>query len=120
LGFVIVLVFSILALPSAGLAQKNSGPAPAPPYIPPTAAPMRPVLPPPVAAPPAPVEADNSARSLAQQLPLDPATRDLRNRLPADVPGTIRRLGLRVPQGPRTDMRGRTPSAQEVTNALAH
>jgi hypothetical protein len=62
---------------------------------------------------------DAAAERLSQQLPLDPATRDLRDRLPADITGTERRLGLRPPGGPVTDLRGRVPSAAEIERALS-
>lgn len=85
-------------------------------------APAPQAMPQPAAQPAAPAgaESDAEARQLAQRLPLPPATRDLQNRLPADVLGTERQLGLRRPNGPRVDMRGRTPSPEEIANALAH
>jgi hypothetical protein len=92
----------------------------------PTAPPPRPAAIPPVATPPpaqaapAPAENNTAVARLADSLPLDPATRDLRNRLPADPRGIERRLGLREPHGPRVDMRGRTPTPKEIADALAH
>lgn len=103
---------------AAAWAQKNSGPllptAPAPYRAPaPYAAPY--------AAPPAPAQEGRNpdVERLAQTLPLDPQTRGLQNQEPADPRGTERRLGLREPRGPATDMRGRTPSPREIVNALA-
>ncbi len=108
--------------PGTTLGPSYSAPpsyTPTPSYSPPPVA--RPVVPPPVAAaPPASPEPDGAARRLAETLPLDPATRDLRNREPADVPGVIRELGLRVPHGTRVDLRGRTPTPKEIADALAH
>jgi len=108
----------------AAMAQsKYSGPTLNPTNTPSKPAPpvdRQPVTSPDNATPPANAEADGAARSLAARLPLDPATRDLRNRLPADVPGTIRRLGLREPHGSRVDLSGRTPTPKEIADALAH
>ena len=115
-------------------AQKNSGPllpASPPPYAPPAYAPPayapppyapRPPYPPPAARPPSPPgpQAGNpDAERLAQTLPLDPQTRELRDQMPPDPRGAERRLGLREPRGPATDLRGRTPSPREIVDALA-
>ena len=109
-------------------AQKNSGPLlPASPptyalpaYAPPSYAP-RPPYPPPAPRPPPPgSQAGNpDAERLAQTLPLDPQTRELRDQMPPDPLGAERRLGLREPRGPATDLRGRTPSPREIVDALA-
>lgn len=120
-------------------AQKNSGPllptsppAYSPPaYSPPAYSPL-PYAQPPYAprgyAPPAPRPLPSAAaprpgnpdaERLAQALPLDPQTRELRDQLPPDPRGTERRLGLREPRGPATDLRGRTPSPREIVDALA-
>lgn len=99
---------------------------PAPRYVaPPVAIPPQPAFPAPAPVRPAPQvtlapEADAQARQLSERLPLDPATLNLQNRLPADVPGTIRRLGLRVPNGTRTDLRNHPATTSEIVNALAH
>lgn len=69
---------------------------------------------------PVPQGNDPDARALADRLPLDPATANLEGRLPADVPATIRSLGLRVPQGARSDRRSRSPSVREFIDALRH
>lgn len=108
-------------------AQKNSGPllptsppayAP-PPYAPPSYAP-RPSYPPPAPQPPPGPQAGNpDAERLAQTLPLDPQTRELRDQMPPDPRGIERRLGLREPRGPATDLRGRTPTPREIVDALA-
>ena len=113
-------------------AQKNSGPllptsppAYAPPaYAPPSYAPPsyapRPYYPPPAPRPPPGPQAGNpDAERLAQTLPLDPQTRELRDQMPPDPLGIERRLGLREPRGPATDLRGRTPSPREIVDALA-
>jgi len=113
-------------------AQKNSGPLlpMSPPYTPPSYA--RPPYPSPSYAspsymppralqplPPAARAGNPDAERLAQTLPLDPQTRELRDQMPADPRGTERRLGLREPHGPVTDLRGHTPSPREIVNALA-
>ena len=111
-------------LSSQGLAQKYPGdtlqaiPSPRVPSTPPPAraAPLPSAVPVPDAA----AETDPDARALAARLPLDPLTANLRSRMPADVPGTMRRLGLRPPNGTRVDLRGRTPSKSEIINALVH
>ena len=110
-------------------AQKNSGPllpTSPPAYTPPAYAPpsytSRPPYPPPAARPPPPPgpQAGNpDAERLAQTLPLDPQTRELRDQMPPDPRGAERRLGLREPRGPATDLRGRTPSPREIVDALA-
>ncbi len=110
-------------------AQKNSGPLlpispPAyspPPYTSPPLA-RRPYAQPPLQSMPsaaAPRAGNPDAERLAQSLPLDPQTRELRDQMPADPGGTERRLGLREPRGPATDLRGRTPSSREIVDALA-
>ena len=98
----------------------------------PDAGPLYPVPPPPPRiapyrtpsfAPPPPTggsERDPQAQALAAQLPLDPATANLQGRLPTDVPGTIRRLGLHVPTGGRIDLRGRPVTPPEVISDLQH
>ncbi len=117
-----------LAVPA--WAQKNSGPllpasppAYAPPaYAAPPAAPSyapRPYSPAPRPPPPGPQAGNPDAERLAQTLPLDPQTRELRDQMPPDPRGTERRLGLREPRGPATDLRGRTPSPREIVDALA-
>ena len=107
-------------LPNAPAPSPSYRPAPRP--IP--AAPPLPTAPPLPAAPPgrplAGGERDPQARELAAQLPLDPATANLQSRLPTDVPGTIRRLQLRVPNGGRVDLRTRPANSQEVIDALRH
>lgn len=124
-----------LGIAAPAWAQKNSGPllptsppayAPRaftpPAYAPPAYAPPA-YAPPsyaPRPAPPAAPQAGNpDAERLAQTLPLDPQTRELHDQMPADPRGTERRLGLREPRGPATDLRGRTPSPREIVDALA-
>ena len=111
------------------VAQKNSGPllptTPLPyaphPYVPPAYDPPQTSAPRVFDAPRPPVaRAGNpDAERLAQALPLDPQTRELRDRMPADPRGIERRLGLREPHGPAADLRGRTPSPREIVDALA-
>ena len=118
-----------LGLEAPAWAQKNSGPLlPVSPYgytppafVPPSAPPLRPYYRPPVSrpAPPSPQAGNPDAERLAQTLPLDPQTRELRDQMPPDPRGTERRLGLREPRGPVIDLRGRTPSPQEIVDALA-
>ena len=117
------------AFSHAAMAQKNPGTTI--PTSPPPASVAQPAYRPPPQAAPAPTPApmpppsarapggDPAAEALANRLPLPPATRDLTNQLPADIAGTERRLGLRRPQGPATDMRGRVPTTEEIVNALA-
>lgn len=121
----------LLALGGGAWAQKYPGQT-IPDAPPPRIAPVRPAYTPPAAPPsyaspslasPGPsagAERDPQARELASQLPLDPATANLQSRLPTDVPGTIRRLGLRVPTGGRLDLRNGRASTGEVINALQH
>lgn len=121
-GFLVLFGVTIMG-PPAIAQSKNPGttlspPSAASPYV---APPVRMAVPPPAAVfSSADAEADGAARRLAASLPLDPATRDLRNRLPADVQGTIYQLGLRIPHGSRTDLRGHTPTPKEIVDALAH
>jgi len=116
---------TVLGIAAPAWAQKNSGPllpVSPPAYTPPVYIPPAPRLYPPPAprpAPPAPQAGNPDAERLAQTLPLDPQTRELRDQMPADPRGAERRLGLREPQGPATDLRGRTPSAREIVDALA-
>ena len=102
------------------LAQKNTGPVlpTFPPGMAPRPAPPVSALPPP-SAPSAPRAGNPDAERLAQSLPLDPQTRELRDQLPPDPRGTSRRLGLREPRGPAVDLRGRNPSPREIVDALA-
>lgn len=105
----------LLVLGGEALAQKYPGPATPP-------RPTRPTVPAPLSEPVGPAAAPQNNPVVEQQaaaLPLDPATRELRDAVPADVPGIERQLGLREPRGPRTDLRGRTPSPQEIADALA-
>jgi len=97
-----------------------ASPAYAPPaYAPPAVAP--PAYTPPATRPLAagPQAGNPDAERLAQSLPLDPQIRELRDQLPADPRGAERRLGLREPRGPATDLRGRAPNAREIVDALA-
>lgn len=111
-------------------AQKNSGPllpitpqyASPPQYTAPPSRPSPYAAPPYTSPPPRPSLArtgNPDAERLAQSLPLDPQTRELRDQMPADPRGTERRLGLREPRGPATDLRGRAPSSREIVDALA-
>ena len=110
-------------------AQKNSGP-----LLPvaPSMAPMRPTIPPPTYVPavrppmgqaPAPMAGapggNPDAERQAQALPLDPATRDMQDQVPADPRRLERALGLRPARGPVTDLRGHTATAREIVDALA-
>jgi len=56
---------------------------------------------------------------LADNLPLDAATRNLSNTIPADAGAIELRLGLRRTRVAAIDMRSRTPTAQEIIDALA-
>lgn len=117
---------ALLAVPlNAAMAQKNTGPV-LPTFPPGMAAPAAPRAAPPAAAyapppsaAPAPRSGNPDVERLAQALPLDPQTRELRDQLPSDPRGTGQRLGLREPRGPAVDMRGRTPSPREIVDALA-
>ncbi len=123
----IALALMLVALsPTASWAQKNSGallstaPPPAvvpPPTVVPRVAPIIPTAP---VAPVAPQAGrDPQVEQLVQSMPIDPATRELTNREPADIRGVERRLGLRETRGPRTDLRGHTPTTREIVDALA-
>lgn len=119
-----------LAVPAVAWAQKNSGPLlppdtptyrPAPSYAAPpySAPPYSPAPPRPVPQAAGPGGTNPDAARLAQTLPLDPQTAGLQNQEPPDPRGVERRLGIREPRGPATDMRGRTPSPRDIVNALA-
>lgn len=123
-----------LAIAVPARAQKNSGPLlpiSPPSYSPPAYSPpaytppsyarrsYAPAMPRPIPPAAAPRPGNPDAERLAQSLPLDPQTRELRDQMPSDPRGTERRLGLREPRGPATDMRGRTPSPREIIDALA-
>ena len=123
------LAASLLAAGPAA-AQKNSGPLL--PVAPPSMAPMRPTIPPPTYAPaarppmgqvPAPMAGapggNPDVERQAQALPLDPATRDMQDHVPADPRRLERALGLRPARGPVTDLRGHTATAREIVDALA-
>lgn len=135
------LVAVLLALGSGQAAAQIAVPdvnskAPAQTYRPPAAAPIQPyrppaaapTTPPPWSAPavvpavPGPAGAiggnDAAALQAERSLPLDPGTRNLQNQLPPDPQAVQRQLGLRTPVGPVTDLRGHTPSAQEIANGL--
>jgi hypothetical protein len=62
---------------------------------------------------------DTAAQQLARSLPLDPATRDMRDRLPPNVAAVEHALGLRPPLGPATDLRGEVPTPRQIVDALA-
>jgi hypothetical protein len=57
--------------------------------------------------------------TLARDLPLDPATRDLSDAIPVNAGSIERRLGLRRTRVVGIDMRERTPSPMEIVQALA-
>ena len=116
------LGFVLLAVPlQAAMAQKNTGPTL--PTFPPGMSPRPPpqaASPPPLATAPMEQRAGNpDVERLAQSLPLDPQTRELRDQLPNDPSGVSRRLGLREPLGQVVDLRGRNPSPREIVDALA-
>ena len=117
--------FIILAMSlHPATAQKNTGPTlpTFPPAMTPRPAPPMPMAPtalPTTAPQPGPRGGNPDAERLAQSLPLDPQTRELRDQMPADPRGIERRLGLREPRGPATDLRGRNPSPREIVDALA-
>lgn len=90
-----------------------SPPQYAPPYVPQSAPAYAPAFSPPRRA------GNPDAERLAQSLPLEPSTRELQDQLPPNPRATEARLGLREPQGPATDMRGRTPTPREIVDALA-
>lgn len=134
--FAFALLAAVAVIPSAE-AQKYRGttlddvppqqpytPPPALNRAPPPAATYTPRQPMPMPNRPAaaagPRESEPEARALADRLPLDPATANLEARNPADLPGTMRQLGLRVPNGSRTDLRSHTPSTRELVDALRH
>ena len=56
--------------------------------------------------------------ALAETLPLDPAVRGLRDALPPDPDRIEAQLGLRHTAAAVIDMRGRTPSTEEIVLAL--
>ena len=120
----ILAALALASIPAVGWAQKNSGdliPVTPPPSA---AAPVYRAPPAPVVArvaPPAPAGQGHNpvVEAQAQALPLDPATRELTNREPADIHGVERRLNLRETHGQRTDLRGHTPSTREIVDALA-
>ena len=119
------LVGTVLSFAVPAAAQKYPGETLAPitpsaPRVVPRSAPA--VLPPPRAAAPMPgnAEPDAQARQLAAQLPLDPGTANLQSQMPADVPGTAGQLGLRVPNGPKADMRGQPVTTPALIDALRH
>jgi hypothetical protein len=65
---------------------------------------------------------DDSSRSvddMANDLPLDSATRNLSDTMPAQPSIIERHLGLRRTQVAATDMRNRSPSPAEIVQALA-
>ncbi len=137
-GYICVLSLG-LAVAGDACAQKNPGntiptapvtpyaapvspyAAPVSPYAAPYTAPARPQVTSPAepASPPAAQGGDAAAERVARSLPLDPSIRELRDRLPPNIPAVERSLGLRPPRGPATDLRGRTPSSREIVNALA-
>lgn len=139
IGLSASIICVVAALAGSAEAQKNSGPllptSPPPYTAPPYASPPRipsPYASPSYAAPPhvppaprplpsaaAPRVGNPDAERLAQSLPLDTQTQELRDQMPGDPRGTERRLGLREPRGPATDLRGRTPSPREIVDALA-
>ena len=121
-----VCVMSLCGIASAA-AQKYPGtplpvapvpsakyPSPAAPQYPSPMAPQ-----PPAASPAVQPGRDAAAEQRAQRLPLDPATRELRDQLPPNVAGVERALGLRPASGPATDLRGRIASPREIVDALA-
>lgn len=109
----LTLAVPLLLVGGGALAQKFPGPA-----APQPVRPARPIPSAPFGEPVAP-QNNPAVEQQAAALPLDPATREMRDAVPADVPGIERQLGLREPRGPRTDLRGRTPSPQEIADALA-
>lgn len=126
LAVTMLALAAIFAPASAQIAIPDAGSKSAAPVVVP-----RPAIPAPWSAPavvPAPSApalvpgqiGGNDAQALADEraLPLDPATRNLRNQLPADPQAVKRQLGLRDPVGPVTDLRGHTPSPQEIANGL--
>lgn len=116
----------LIAVGSGASAQQKYPGQTLPDVSAPRVVPYRPAAPAyrlPATRPPDPAtgaERDAQARDLAAQLPLDPATANLQSRLPTDVPGTRRQLGLRVPNGSRIDLRNGQASTPEVINALQH
>jgi hypothetical protein len=129
----LVCVMSLFGIASAA-AQKYPGtpipvapapavkyPSPAAPQYPSSVAPQYPpsAAPQPTPSAASQPERDAAAEQRAQRLPLDPATRDLRDQLPPNVAGVERTLGLRPAHGPATDLRGRLVSPREIVDALA-
>lgn len=125
------VALSVLACGPAA-AQKNSGPL-LPVGPPPMVTPTRPNIPPPTYAPAvrppmgqAPggpmagaAGGNPDVERQAQALPIDPATRDMQDQVPADPRRVERALGLRPARGPVTDLRGHTATAREIVDALA-
>lgn len=127
-----LMLLAALLITQSAWAQKNSGPL-LPIDAPPSFPAARPQMPPPQMSPqmsPQPMmprvspqasvsgAGNPDAERMARTLPLDPQTRDLQDQLPANPRDVERRLGLREPRGPATDMRGRTPTPREMVNAL--
>jgi hypothetical protein len=112
-------VFSLIGIGSV-MAQKYPGtsiptaPAPAPKYSAPN---IQPVSPYPTT--PAAPSQDPDAERVARGLPLDPSIRELHDQVPPSIPAVERSLGLHVPTGRVTDLRGRVASPAEIVNALA-
>ncbi len=81
------------------------------------AVPTQPITPPGAPSGAQPGEDPRVAAAGDQRLP--PELRNMRDQVPPNSQQLAARLGLRSPRGQRTDLRGRTPSAQELVNALA-
>jgi hypothetical protein len=62
--------------------------------------------------------ANHTVDELAHDLPLNPGIRDLADVMPTDVGAIELRLGLRRTSVAGNDMRGRTPSAAQIVQAL--
>lgn len=127
-GCAAALLLALTPALTPAWAQKNSGPLlpldpprpavrPGPPASPVTPGFGNPGYGTPGFGNPGPTNPD--AERLAQTLPLDPQTRGLQDQEPANPQAVERRLGLREPHGPVTDLRGRTPTPRDIVNALA-
>jgi len=108
------LMLLCATVPIAAFAQskQSSYPTTPPPAAPQAAAPA------PKPAVPDAGGKNPAALKAAEKLPLDPATKAIRDRVPPNPKAIERQLGLREPVGPKVNFEGRNPSKQEIVNAL--
>jgi hypothetical protein len=62
--------------------------------------------------------ADDAAYKVEEASGLPPQLRDLKDQVPPDPQGLIKRLGLHDEPAVRVDFRNRTPTAEEIVEAL--